>query len=287
MSVRAMSWAFAQKLRAGEKLVLLALADRANEDGVCWPAIPSLAAKCSMSDRTVTRIIKTFLGRYLEAQFQFHPETGAQTVNAYQLFLETTTIRTPPGDKLSPAPGDSHVTPPGDTRVTPPVTTATSRVRVLREDLRNPSVEPSGEKRTPVASSTAACGVAPKRQTLSDAEFLAALQANQAYVGLNLTQELAKLDAWLLTPRGRGKRKTRGRIVTWLNRAADEQREVSSGRSTITGCVGRVQDGFRLRPCKQPIAESERGKPQPLCARCLAERAQLGSRDPPVVTASS
>lgn len=39
-------------------LVMLALADWANDDGVCWPAIDSIAEKCRISGRTAQRIIK-------------------------------------------------------------------------------------------------------------------------------------------------------------------------------------------------------------------------------------
>lgn len=54
---------------------------------------------------------------------------------------------------------------------------------------------------------------------LSDADFLAALKANPAYVGIDIDRELGKLDAWLMTPKGRGKTKSRQRIVNWLNGA--------------------------------------------------------------------
>ena len=41
-----------------EKLVLLALADCANDEGFCWPSMATLARKCSKSDRTVQAAIK-------------------------------------------------------------------------------------------------------------------------------------------------------------------------------------------------------------------------------------
>jgi len=54
---------------------------------------------------------------------------------------------------------------------------------------------------------------------LSDDQFLDSLRSNPAYKGLDIDTEMGKLDAWLLTPRGVGKKKTRGRVVAWLNRA--------------------------------------------------------------------
>ena len=65
-------------------------------------------------------------------------------------------------------------------------------------------------------------GMPATRAILGDADFLQALRDNPAYRRLNLDHELAKMDIWLQTPRGRGKRKTRGRIVAWLNRALED-----------------------------------------------------------------
>jgi len=60
----------------------------------------------------------------------------------------------------------------------------------------------------------------PKRAiVLADNEFIQALKENPAYEGIDIDREIWKLDAWLLTPRGKGKQKTRQRIVNWLNRA--------------------------------------------------------------------
>ena len=42
-----------------EKLVLLALADWANDDGVCWPSVKTLAKKCSKSERTVQNAVRS------------------------------------------------------------------------------------------------------------------------------------------------------------------------------------------------------------------------------------
>ena len=65
-------------------------------------------------------------------------------------------------------------------------------------------------------------GTPTKRGVLGDQEFLDALRSNPAYKRLDIDQELGMLDGWLLTPRGRGKQKTRGRIVAWLNRAVQD-----------------------------------------------------------------
>ena len=53
---------------------------------------------------------------------------------------------------------------------------------------------------------------------LTDEEFIQKLKENPAYKEIDIDQELGKIDAWLLTPRGAGKKKSRQRIVNWLNR---------------------------------------------------------------------
>ena len=53
MSLKALTWAFDQALKPDLKIVLLALADYADGDGVCWPGQKSIAAKAGMSERTV------------------------------------------------------------------------------------------------------------------------------------------------------------------------------------------------------------------------------------------
>lgn len=65
-------------------------------------------------------------------------------------------------------------------------------------------------------------GTSASRAVLADTDFLQALRENIAYTRLNIDHELARMDAWLQTPRGRGKKKTRGRIVAWLNRALED-----------------------------------------------------------------
>jgi hypothetical protein len=59
VSIRIMSLVWTTALPDSEKLVLLALADCANDDGVCWPSMRALVAKCSKTDRTIQAAIKS------------------------------------------------------------------------------------------------------------------------------------------------------------------------------------------------------------------------------------
>ena len=60
MSVRILARVWAQsRRRDGELLVMLALADFANDAGECWPSIPVLAAKARLTDRQVRRVLNS------------------------------------------------------------------------------------------------------------------------------------------------------------------------------------------------------------------------------------
>ena len=59
MSIRLMTSVWSRSdLSSTQKLVLLAFADWANDDGYCWPSINQIAIKSSMTDRSVQRILR-------------------------------------------------------------------------------------------------------------------------------------------------------------------------------------------------------------------------------------
>lgn len=58
MSVRLMSAIWDMKFTPVEKLVLLALADWANDDGQAWPSITQLADKTGCGERTIQRTLR-------------------------------------------------------------------------------------------------------------------------------------------------------------------------------------------------------------------------------------
>lgn len=53
-----MSLVWELELPDSEKIVLLALADCANDEGLCWPGMASLVRKCSKSERTVQYMMR-------------------------------------------------------------------------------------------------------------------------------------------------------------------------------------------------------------------------------------
>lgn len=113
MSIKAMNWAWGIGLPPAVKLVLLKLADRANDDLECWAGQSSIAEHCSMSERSVMRHIDTLERAGIIKVERRKDEFGRQATNLYLLDFSYK-----PGDKLSPGetdePGDNQ----GKSRVT-------------------------------------------------------------------------------------------------------------------------------------------------------------------------
>ena len=117
-----MNWAWQQSLSPNLKLILMALSDAADDDGICWPSVSMLAKKCNVSTRTVRRGLQSLIENGLLVSEPRYRNDGSNSSNRYRLQLGG-------GDKLSPTP-DSGDRPPGhvcqgppDTRVTPRTTT--------------------------------------------------------------------------------------------------------------------------------------------------------------------
>lgn len=53
-----MSLVWSLDLPDSQKIVLLALADCANDEGHCWPSMASLSKKCSKGERTIQGVVK-------------------------------------------------------------------------------------------------------------------------------------------------------------------------------------------------------------------------------------
>src|SRR5947209_5428982 len=98
MSIKAMNWAWAQKMAPTPKLILMALADSANDSDECWPGIPFVAEKCCVSERTVQRVLQGFEAAGLMTVTRRYTTAGRQTSNAYRLAIGGI----PSPDNLSP-----------------------------------------------------------------------------------------------------------------------------------------------------------------------------------------
>ena len=90
MSVKLMAKAWELDLSQGEKLVLLALCDHANDDGICYPSQEYLAQKCSMSPRSLIDQINK-LKKYGILTAERRQKNGGRLANVYTIVLDNFT----------------------------------------------------------------------------------------------------------------------------------------------------------------------------------------------------
>ena len=75
------------KIPAARKLVLLALADTASDEGHCWRSKRTIAEKCGMSSRAVDGHIQALADDGLLTIINRKRDDGSNSSNAYQLTL--------------------------------------------------------------------------------------------------------------------------------------------------------------------------------------------------------
>lgn len=96
-----MSWVFDQAptRRSTDQLVLLAIADRCNDDGLeAWPSLPTLASKTRLSERAVWGAIRRLVGIGV---LRVVPGRGRVRSNHYQVVMEPCTTCEVAGDARS------------------------------------------------------------------------------------------------------------------------------------------------------------------------------------------
>lgn len=87
MSVRVSTWAWQQPVGGHRKLVLLAVADQANDGGVCWPSQTSLARKCGISERRLRdHLAELEEGGYI-SRAERRRDDGTRSSDLYALLL--------------------------------------------------------------------------------------------------------------------------------------------------------------------------------------------------------
>lgn len=103
----------------------------------------------------------------------------------------------------------------------------------------------------PVPSTSSSSSTRRARARLTDEEFIAGLRANQAFAGLDIDHELARMDAYLLA--NPHKHKSRRFVVAWLMRSerpmapgAIARKGTASGLSpAMDASVSRALEQFR------------------------------------------
>lgn len=112
MSIKFISAAFAaEALKPTPRFVLIALADHANDRGLCYPSISRLARRTGFSGRAIQTAIKHLRETgYVEVK----PNAGKQGSNLYRLRLEPETDASPhivQAEDAAPAPRTTCVPP--------------------------------------------------------------------------------------------------------------------------------------------------------------------------------
>ena len=138
MSIRLMSQIWDKSPYSGSQLlVLLALADWATDDGVCYPAISSVAAKCRLSEKQARRLVHGLIDDgildVIGNEFGGNPGSSRR----YKISLTPPAGVTPPANVTPPTgvPDPSHrcpLTPPAggsQTIIEPPLTVIVSQTR--------------------------------------------------------------------------------------------------------------------------------------------------------------
>ncbi|RPW75556.1 helix-turn-helix domain-containing protein [Pseudomonas aeruginosa] len=130
-----------QGMSPAQKAVLISLADQANDQGVCWPAVDSIATRCCLSKRAVQQAIKWLRGAGIvsveERQGRSTMYSVTPAAYAPPQEMHPSSICTPAAN--APTPADAAPPPPQDLHPTP----ADAAPRTVIEPTREPSGEPS------------------------------------------------------------------------------------------------------------------------------------------------
>lgn len=120
MSIDVMNLVWRSTLEGSSKrFVLLALADRADDDGYCWPGVKTLVEKTGLSERTVHRVISELAASRLLLREERRTQRGGSDTNGYWINLEALQGMQRPRKStrgrhpLAATGGGAMVTPPG------------------------------------------------------------------------------------------------------------------------------------------------------------------------------
>ncbi|HLO63299.1 MAG TPA: helix-turn-helix domain-containing protein [Azonexus sp.] len=99
MSVRTMArvWEFS-KNKGNDLLMLLAIADFADDDGNAYPAVPTLAAKCRMKPRNANLILAALRA---SGELEVRQNEGPRGANRYRIVLPVHPLQNPTGVQKS------------------------------------------------------------------------------------------------------------------------------------------------------------------------------------------
>jgi hypothetical protein len=89
MSIKIMSTVFEKsQTTANARLVLLCLADCANDEGVCWPSMRKLAQKANLSEASTKKYLNSLIEVGVVEKDEQQDYSGRQTSNLYTIIID-------------------------------------------------------------------------------------------------------------------------------------------------------------------------------------------------------
>ncbi len=103
MSVKATVWAWQQEVGGNTLLVLLRLADHANDRGEAWPSKGTIAKKCKISESTVKTCIKELLSVGCISKIEDTNFFNGRSTVRYKLNIELSIEQAKPSQNQTPS----------------------------------------------------------------------------------------------------------------------------------------------------------------------------------------
>jgi hypothetical protein len=225
MSVAATTWVWSDsKSEGADRLVLLALADFADETGRCFGSWGTMQRKTRLSKSTIARSLKR-----LEESGELKLIEASRIVNGrnfasvWQLPVQASDeqgggVRMTPGGGVTMTPGWCHDDTPTETNYSFPSPSEakekkTTAIPFSNKSLNQPLLS-NGKEKVPPRESVLGKG-------MSDDDWLDHLATLPQYAGVNVR---AKFDHLLKWCADKGETPTRQRLKVWLDKDAKQQR---------------------------------------------------------------
>jgi len=126
------------------KIILIKLADQANDEGTCWPSYETIAKACEISKRSVITHIQVLEDQgFLRIEKRYNKDAGKNFSNRYHLTLDKGSanpalVKTTPSSGENPALGDAADSLGGETAAPEPI----------NEPINEPVIKPIKERVT-------------------------------------------------------------------------------------------------------------------------------------------
>lgn len=209
LMVKAMQTKVGNPLR---KLVLIKLADNANDQGECWPSYQYIADQCEISKRSVISHINSLCESGLLTKISRDGTLKGNSSNLYRLTLS--------GELISPP--SANAAPPSESLAPPPSANAAPRISHSFEPVNEPLKDlVSNVENVLRPEEQSGYFLALKDGTTYEPPASQIIKWSQLYTMVDVISELKSMIGWL--DANPTKRKTRSGIKrfcnSWLSRS--------------------------------------------------------------------